>query len=120
MFGLVLDIGIVLDDAIVVVEKVGGHIAEGLSPREATKVARSEVWCESSDNSHHAGLVAVSAGLTLRERTHRRVLTAGSRPPRHLHGDIGRQIRDTLPSDRAVAAQAPTEPSPTPPPGGDE
>jgi len=39
----VLAIGIVVDDAIVVVENVERHIAEGLSPREATKVAMSEV-----------------------------------------------------------------------------
>src|SRR5499425_2088445 len=43
LFGLVLAIGIVVDDAIVVVENVERHIAEGLSPREATKVAMREV-----------------------------------------------------------------------------
>jgi len=43
LFGLVLAIGIVVDDAIVVVENVERHIAEGLSPKEATKVAMNEV-----------------------------------------------------------------------------
>jgi hydrophobe/amphiphile efflux-1 (HAE1) family protein len=43
LFGLVLAIGIVVDDAIVVVENVERHIAAGLSPREATKLAMSEV-----------------------------------------------------------------------------
>ncbi|MFO7275798.1 MAG: multidrug efflux RND transporter permease subunit [Pseudomonadota bacterium] len=43
LFGLVLAIGIVVDDAIVVVENVERHIARGLAPREATKVAMSEV-----------------------------------------------------------------------------
>jgi len=43
LFGLVLAIGIVVDDAIVVVENVERHIAEGLAPREATKVAMREV-----------------------------------------------------------------------------
>lgn len=43
LFGLVLAIGIVVDDAIVVVENVERNIAKGLSPVEATKVAMSEV-----------------------------------------------------------------------------
>lgn len=43
LFGLVLAIGIVVDDAIVVVENVERHIAEGLSPREATRRAMNEV-----------------------------------------------------------------------------
>ena len=43
LFGLVLAIGIVVDDAIVVVENVERHIAAGLAPREATKVAMREV-----------------------------------------------------------------------------
>ena len=36
LFGLVLAIGIVVDDAIVVVEAVEHHIEHGLAPREAT------------------------------------------------------------------------------------
>src|SRR6202012_3377933 len=36
LFGLVLAIGLVVDDAIVVVEAVEHHIEEGMSPREAT------------------------------------------------------------------------------------
>ena len=36
LFGLVLAIGLVVDDAIVVVEAVEHHIEQGLSPREAT------------------------------------------------------------------------------------
>ncbi|HEU4583612.1 MAG TPA: multidrug efflux RND transporter permease subunit [Polyangiaceae bacterium] len=43
LFGLVLAIGLVVDDAIVVVEAVEHHIAEGLSPREATLQAMREV-----------------------------------------------------------------------------
>ena len=43
LFGLVLAIGIVVDDAIVVVENVERHIGLGLSAREATRKAMSEV-----------------------------------------------------------------------------
>src|SRR5881409_1076517 len=43
LFGLVLAIGLVVDDAIVVVEAVERHIEEGLTPREATLQAMGEV-----------------------------------------------------------------------------
>ena len=43
LFGLVLSIGIVVDDAIVVVENVERHIELGLSPLEATRRAMEEV-----------------------------------------------------------------------------
>jgi multidrug efflux pump len=43
LFGLVLAIGIVVDDAIVVVENVERNIALGLSPLDATKRAMEEV-----------------------------------------------------------------------------
>lgn len=43
LFGLVLAIGIVVDDAIVVVENVERNIALGHSPFEATKIAMREV-----------------------------------------------------------------------------
>ena len=43
LFGLVLAIGIVVDDAIVVVEAVEHHIEHGLKPRAATLKAMSEV-----------------------------------------------------------------------------
>src|SRR5881628_3679572 len=43
MFGLVLAIGIVVDDAIVVVEAVMHHIEHGMSPRDAMSQAMKEV-----------------------------------------------------------------------------
>ena len=43
LFGLVLAIGLVVDDAIVVVEAVEHHIEEGMSPRDATFKAMEEV-----------------------------------------------------------------------------
>jgi hydrophobe/amphiphile efflux-1 (HAE1) family protein len=43
MFGLVLAIGIVVDDAIVVVEAVQHHIEQGMTPVDATRQAMKEV-----------------------------------------------------------------------------
>jgi HAE1 family hydrophobic/amphiphilic exporter-1 len=43
LFGLVLAIGLVVDDAIVVVEAVQHHVDEGLSPKAATLKAMEEV-----------------------------------------------------------------------------
>ena len=53
LFGLVLAVGIVVDDAIVVVEAIEHHIEEGLSPRDAAVQAMQDVagpviavgWC---------------------------------------------------------------------------
>ncbi|HLI75959.1 MAG TPA: efflux RND transporter permease subunit, partial [Acidobacteriaceae bacterium] len=43
LFGLVLAIGLVVDDAIIVVEAVEHHIDEGMTPRAATEKAMEEV-----------------------------------------------------------------------------
>lgn len=43
LFGIILAIGIVVDDAIIVVENVSRHIEDGMSPKEATKKAMDEV-----------------------------------------------------------------------------
>ena len=43
LFGLVLAIGLVVDDAIVVVEAVERHIEEGLAPKEAAFKAMEEI-----------------------------------------------------------------------------
>ncbi|HUP77352.1 MAG TPA: efflux RND transporter permease subunit, partial [Pirellula sp.] len=55
LFGLVLAIGIVVDDAIVVVENVERHIALGLSPREASFKAMDEVT---------PAVIAIAVGLS--------------------------------------------------------
>jgi multidrug efflux pump len=43
LFGLVLAIGIVVDDAIIVIENVERHMSEGMTPREASFKAMQEV-----------------------------------------------------------------------------
>jgi len=55
LFGLVLAIGIVVDDAIVVVENVERNIASGLNPREAARKSMDEVG---------TALVAIALVLT--------------------------------------------------------
>ena len=55
LFGLVLAIGIVVDDAIVVVESVERNIALGLNPRDATRKTMDEVG---------SALVAIALVLT--------------------------------------------------------
>lgn len=55
LFGLILAIGIVVDDAIVVVENVERNLHHGLSPRDATRKAMEEVG---------GALVAIALVLT--------------------------------------------------------
>ena len=43
LFGLVLAIGLVVDDAIIVIENVQRHIEDGLPPRRAAEIAMGEV-----------------------------------------------------------------------------
>jgi HAE1 family hydrophobic/amphiphilic exporter-1 len=43
LFGLVLAIGLVVDDAIVVVEGIQRHIEQGLSPKDAARKAMAEL-----------------------------------------------------------------------------
>ena len=55
LFGLVLSIGIVVDDAIVVVENIERHLREGKTPREAAHMTMDEVG---------GALVAIALVLT--------------------------------------------------------
>src|SRR6202012_2778868 len=73
LFGLVLAVGVVVDDAIVVVENVERHLAEGKSAREATLLTMREVG---------GALVAIAL-----------VLASGFVPTAFVHGLSGQFFR---------------------------
>ena len=105
LFGLVLAIGIVVDDAIVVVENVERHIAAGLSPRDATRKAMDEVT---------PAVIAIAFGLCggvradrVHQRHHRAVLPPVRAHDRRLDAALGVQLADAEPGAvRAAAAAA--------------
>ncbi len=107
LFGLVLAIGIVVDDAIVVVEAVEHHVEHGMAPREATIRAMDEV----SGPVIAIGLVLDGGVRALRVHLgHRRAVLPPVRPDdRDVHGDLGVQLADPQPrpGGHAHPAQGP-------------
>ncbi len=102
LFGLVLAVGIVVDDAIVVVEAVQHHIEHGLSPRDATILAMDEV----------AGPV-IAVGLVLAAVFVPCVFISGivgeflppvRRHDRRQHADLGVQLAHAQPGPVRAAA----------------
>ena len=104
LFGLVLAIGIVVDDAIVVVEAVEHHIEHGLSPRDATIRAMDEV----SGPVIAIGLVLtavfVPCAFIIGDR--RPVLPPVRADDRDLDGHLGVQLADPQPGPGGAAAAA--------------
>ena len=107
LFGLVLAIGIVVDDAIVVVEAVERQMENGLSPRDATVRAMELV----SGPVVAVGLVlsAVFVPCTFITGHHRPVLQAVCPHDCRLDGHLGLQLADTESGalGPALAAQGP-------------
>ena len=108
LFGLVLAIGIVVDDAIVVVENVERNLAQGMSPREAAHRTMDEVG---------GALVAIALVLArgvhpdrLHHRHLRPVLPAVRGDDRDRHGDLLLRVADVEPG--AVRASAEAAPGP--------
>ena len=110
LFGLVLAIGLVVDDAIVVVEAVERHIEEGLSPKDAALKAMQEV----------AGPV-VAIALILAAVFMPTVFIAGITGPAlpavradhcHLRDPLGLQRALAQPRARRHALDAPKKPTP--------
>ena len=103
LFGLVLAIGIVVDDAIVVVENVERNIEAGLQPREATYRAMQEVT--GPDHRHRAGAGRRVRAARLHQRPLGPVLQAVRPHDRDLDRDLGDQLADAL----AGAGRAPAQ-----------
>ncbi len=87
LFGLVLAIGIVVDDAIVVVENIDRHLREGMSPREAAHKTMDEVG---------GALVAIAL-----------VLMAVFIPTAFITGITGAVLQAVRPDHRLVDADLP-------------
>ena len=94
LFGLVLAIGIVVDDAIVVVENVERNIEEGLSPREASYKAMTRGV--GADRRHCPGADRGVRAARVYHRPFRPVLQAIRADYRHLDGDFGHQLFDLV------------------------
>ena len=86
MFGLVLAIGLVVDDAIVVVEGVQRHIEEGLAPKEAAQKAMDEL--SGPGNWYRPGSVIRFCAYRFHSRHHRKALSAICHDDRHLGGSV--------------------------------
>ncbi len=104
LFGLVLAIGIVVDDAIVVVENVERNIEEGLAPLAAAHQAMREV--SGPIIAIALVLCAVFVPMAFSLRGHRPVLQTVRGDHRHLDGDLGHQLADALPGAGGPAVKA--------------
>ena len=104
LFGLVLAIGIVVDDAIVVVENVERNIALGMSPREAAHKTMDEVG--TAAHRHRAGARRGVHADRLHSRHLRPVLPAVRPDHRRLDPHLGLQFADLVAGAGGVAAQA--------------
>ena len=102
--GLVLAIGIVVDDAIVVVEAVEHHIGQGMTPKEATLKAMEEVTGPVVATT--LSLAAVFRPHHLHSRHHRQALSAVCHHHRRLRHHFLLQRPDSDPSPVGPAPQA--------------
>jgi multidrug efflux pump len=98
LFGLILTIGIVVDDAIVVVENVERNIEEGLSPRQASIKAMTEVTGPIVATS--LVIVAVFVPIAFISSHHR-----------DRHGDLDDQFADAEPGIVGDPAARPSRPA---------
>ncbi len=111
LFGLVLAIGIVVDDAIVVVENIERWLDEGMAPRDAARQGHGR-----SDRAGHrrgAGAVRRLHSGRVPGRDQRPVLPPVRRDHRRLDGHLGLQFAHAQPgAGRHPAAAARRAPRP--------
>jgi len=108
LFGLVLAIGLVVDDAIVVVEGVERHIEEGMTPKDAAVesnggAVRPRCW-------HRTGSVCGVRTHSLHPRHHGAALPAVRSDHRDFGSSLGVQCPHSQPGTCGFAA-APKKPS---------
>ena len=104
MFGLILAIGIVVDDAIVVVENAERHMAEGLSPLEAARLTMDEVG--GALIAIALVLVAVFVPTAFIGGMPGRLLQAVRGDDRGRHGALDAGVADAVPGAGGAAAEA--------------
>ena len=102
LFGLVLAIGIVVDDAIVVVENVERHIELGQPPMEATQTG--DGGSVGADHRDRAGARRGVRADRVHQRPDRAVLPAVRADHRHLDLHLGVQLADAEPGAGVAAA----------------
>ena len=105
LFGLVLAIGIVVDDAIVVVENVERNIESGKTPHDATVQAMK--GSDEPDHRHHARALRRVCAHRVRQRPDRPVLPPVRADHRVLDRDFRVQFADAFARARRHPAQGP-------------
>ena len=103
LLALVLAIGLVVDDAIVVVENIHRHIEQGMRPFDAALVGAREILYPIIAMT--ITLAAVYAPIALRLGTDRRIVPRIRADARRRGDRVGRHRRDAVADDVLEAAQ---------------
>ena len=104
LFGLVLAIGIVVDDAIVVVEAVEHHLEHGLSPKAGRR--KGDERSDRADHRHLAGADVRVHSVRVHLRHHRPVFPPVCPDDRRFDVLFGGQFADAQPGAVRPAAQS--------------